>query len=199
MEINTVAGIDAAYFIKDNIEYGVSSIVVIDYKRKNILEKKSAYDRVTYPYERGKLYKRELPLILKAYHELEHKVDVFMLDGNGYLHESHYGIATVFGKYTSERSIGVSKTFYNFNNIDISFDNDLTEIVFNNELYGYALKSRKNCNPIFISKGNLISNIESLEIVRSLIDSKHSRIPIPTRYADIETHIMRKKLINNEI
>ena len=74
----------------------------------------------------------------------------------------------MFSLFTNEVSIGVAKTFYNFAKINFDVEDDFlstTPIIINNELYGYAMRSRSNCNPIFISPGNYISfdNLDSVE------------------------------------
>ncbi len=69
-----------------------------------------------------------------------------------------------------------------------------TDIVINNEFYGRTLRTTKNVKPIFVSCGNWIDLDTSTEIVMNGINNE-SRLPIPVRLADLETHKMRKKLI----
>ncbi|NFQ01154.1 endonuclease V, partial [Clostridium sporogenes] len=61
------------------------------------------------------------------------------------------------------------------------------------EIYGRVLRTRKTVKPIFISCGNYIDLDSSTEIVLNLINNE-SRLPIPTRLADLETHIKRREL-----
>lgn len=54
-----------------------------------------------------------------------------------------------------------------------------------------------NVKPIFISCGNWIDLDTTTKIVMNLID-KNSRLPIPVRYADIETRIIRNELLTKK-
>lgn len=123
-----------------------------------------------------------------------------MLDGNGYLHQTHNGIATAFSNRTGEKSIGVAKKFYNFSGVTYDLKDkkfSMAPIIINNEIYGYALRSRENSKPIFVSQGNGISLGESLEVVKACITDE-SRIPFPTRFADIDTRKERKLILERK-
>ncbi len=195
--IKLVAGIDVAYYKKDDNEYGVCCIDVFDIETFEIVEKETFACKISVPYTPGYLAYRELPIILETYRKLKNKPDIFMLDGNGYLHQNHLGIATMFSLTTNEKSIGVAKTFYNFAKIDFSVGEEVMStnpIIIDNEIYGYVMRSRSNCKPIFISPGNGLSFENSIAVVKKCL-SEESRIPIPTRIADLDTHIERKKLL----
>lgn len=195
--VKTVAGIDAAYFKRDDIEYGVCCIDVFDIHTFEIIEKETYISTVNFPYIPGYLSYRELPLIIGAYKKLKTLPDVFILDGNGYLHQNHMGIATMFSLATNQKSIGVAKTFYNFAKIHFLLGNnflDVEPIIIDNQIYGYAMRSRENCKPIFISPGNMLGFQNCIDIVKMCLNNE-SRIPIPTRIADLDTHLERKKVL----
>lgn len=195
--IKLIAGIDVAYFKDEQNEYGVCCIDVFDINTFEIIEKQTYFSKVNFPYIPGYLSYRELPIIMGAYEKLKVKPDVFMLDGNGYLHQNHMGIATMFSLFTNEVSIGVAKTFYNFAEISINVEEkklSTTPIIINGQIYGYAMKSRNNCKSIFISPGSYISFDNCIEVVKRCLNEE-SRIPIPTRIADLDTHLERKKLL----
>lgn len=65
-----------------------------------------------------------------------------------------------------------------------------TDIVLEDEVYGRALRKHKDVKPIFVSIGNNISIDTACSLALKLTD-KESHIPIPTRFADLETHIER--------
>ena len=105
------------------------------------------------------------------------------------------GLATYAGIMLNVPSIGIAKSFYKFVNFDYS---DLStekfaykDIVIDNEVYGRVLRTQKNVKPIFLSVGNMIDIETTTNIVKHMIESE-SHIPIPTRYADIMTHEIRK-------
>lgn len=69
-----------------------------------------------------------------------------------------------------------------------------TDIIIDGEVYGRTLRTRKDVKPIFISCGNNVDLKTSTEIVLNLINNE-SRLPIPIRLADLETHISKRALI----
>ncbi|KAJ48887.1 deoxyribonuclease V [Clostridium tetanomorphum] len=195
--IETCAGVDLAYWTKDKEEYATCCIVVIDYKTKEIIERVYSHGKINEPYIPGYLAFRELPLIIKAVEKLRVEPDIFMFDGNGYLHFNHMGSATHASFFLNKPTIGVAKSYLKIKGIDFEMPKDeagaYTDIIIDNEVYGRVLRSRENTKPIFISCGNYIDLETTTEIVLNLIN-KESRIPIPTRLADLETHIVREKL-----
>lgn len=202
LDINTIAGVDLAYWIKDNKEYAVCCIVVLDIKTKSILEKQYSFGKVEVPYMPSFLSFRELPLILKTIQILKSKPDIYMFDGNGYLHPRHMGIATHAGILLNKPSIGVAKSRYRVDgiNYDMPLGNSVgsyVDIIKDSEVYGRILRTKENVKPVYLSIGNMISLETATNITMQLL-SKESHIPIPTRLADIETHIQRRKMIMNK-
>lgn len=204
-DMKSIAGVDLAYWKHNVEEYAVCCITVIDYSSKNIVEKVSSMGKIDFPYISGCLAFRELPLILETVKKLKNIPDLYIFDGNGYLHPYHMGIATHAGIYLNKPTIGVAKSYYKIDNTDFIMPENIkgayTDIVIHDNIYGRVLRTHKNVKPIFISVGNHIDLETSTQIISNLID-KESRIPIPIRLADIETHKMRElyknKIIKNE-
>lgn len=195
--IKLIAGVDLAYWEENNKQYGTCCIVVIDYNTKEVVEKVSSVGEIKVPYVAGFLAFRELPLVIEAVKKLEVEPDLFMFDGNGYHHFNHMGIATHASFFLNKPTIGVAKSYLKVNGVDFDIpENEMgsyTDIIINGEVYGRTLRTRKDVKPIFISCGNNVDLETSTEIVLNLIN-KESRIPIPTRLADLETHISRREL-----
>lgn len=197
-EIKTVAGVDLAYWKNENQEeYAVCCIVVIDCSTHEIIEKNQYSSKIEVPYVSGFLTFRELPLVLKTAEKLKVKPDIYMFDGNGYLHPRNMGIATHASFCLDTPSIGVAKTYFKVNNTDYtepdSSAGSFTDIIIDGKIYGRALRTHDNIKPVFVSAGNYISLDTATEITLKLID-KESHIPIPTRLADLETHKARNIL-----
>ena len=197
--VRLIAGVDLAYWNDNNDqEYAVCCIVIIDNTTHKMIETKSYSDKIKVPYMPGFLAFRELPLVVKTAELLEHKPDLYMFDGNGYLHPRHMGIATHASFYLNAPTIGVAKTYYR---VDKSLDyiepdtcsGSYTDIVFNNEVYGRVLRTHDNVRPVFVSAGNYISLDTAVRFTMDMVDEE-SRLPIPTRLADLETHKMRAAL-----
>lgn len=195
-DIKLIAGVDLAYWEHDDKQYGTCCIVVIDYNTKEVVEKVSCVGEIKVPYVAGFLAFRELPLVIEAVKKLEKDPDLFIFDGNGYLHFNHMGIATHAGFFLDKPTIGVAKSYLKINGDSFDMpDNEegsYTDIIIEGEVYGRAIRTRKDVKPIFVSCGNNIDLETSTEIVLNLIN-KESRIPIPTRLADLETHVSRRK------
>ena len=68
-------------------------------------------------------------------------------------------------------------------------------IIIDGEVYGRALRTHKDVKPIFISIGNFVSLDTACALALKLTD-RESHIPIPTRLADLETHIARDQARN---
>lgn len=193
--IKYVAGVDLAYWMEENEEKAVCCIVIVEYATGKIIEDVFAIGRITIPYMPGYLAFRELPLVMEAASKLKYDPDIYMFDGNGYLHPRHMGIATHASFFLKKPTIGVAKSYYKIGNEEFEMPEDYvgaySDIIINNEVYGRVLRTHKNVKPVFISAGNYIDLDTTMKIVNKLI-SKESHIPIPTREADILTHTRRK-------
>lgn len=195
-ELETAAGVDLAYWKKGDDEYAVCCIVVIDIKTHEVIEKKHFSGRIDVPYMPGFLAFRELPLVLKTVELLEVKPDIYVFDGNGYLHPRHMGIATHASFYLDKPTIGIAKTYFRADRKTdfIMPENEAgsyTDIVIEGEVYGRALRTHKDVKPVFVSVGNNITIDTACKLAMMLTD-KESHIPIPTRLADLETHLERE-------
>lgn len=203
-EIKTIAGVDLSYWKNENgEELAVCCVVVIDFKSHTLIEKKHYRGKIEVPYMPGFLAFRELPLVLKTAELLENNPDIYMFDGNGYLHPRHMGIATHASFYLNKPTIGVAKTYFRVDKKTDYTEPDktagsFTDVIINGEVYGRVLRTHDNVKPVFVSIGNNISLDTAVKITMSLVE-KESHIPIPTRFADLETHIERNNLIGESI
>ncbi len=195
-KLRYVAGVDLAYWKEHNAEFAVCCIVVIDFHTMEIVEKKCYKGSIEVPYIPGCLAFREIELVLKTAKLLEHTIELYVFDGNGYLHPRHMGLATHAGILLDKPSIGVAKSYFKIENVDYKEpDNEdfaFEDIVINNELYGRVVRTHKKVKPIFLSIGNMVNIDTAMDVIKTLT-TKESHIPIPTRYADIMTHEMRKE------
>ena len=72
-----------------------------------------------------------------------------------------------------------------------------TDIVIDGEVYGRALRTHDNVKPVFVSVGNNISLDAAVEFIMQMVGAE-SHIPLPTRAADLETHVMRRAFTGDE-
>jgi len=192
--INTISGVDLAYWKKDGCEYAVCCIVTLDYVTRAVTETKHYIGEIKVPYRPGFLSFRELPLVLGTYALLEQKPDLLMFDGNGYLHYRHMGIATHAAIELNTPAIGIAKSYLKISGVDYSMpENEVgayTDIVIRGEVYGRVLRTRRDVNPVFVSCGNWFDLDTATEITLSMI-TQESRQPLPTRLADISVRSLR--------
>ena len=197
-DIALIAGVDIAYFKANNKEYGVCCIVIYDKNKKMIIEKQHYYNEINIPYVPGFLSYREIPLILPTIKLLKNKPDLFMCDGNGYLHPRHMGLASYLSFFVNQPTMGVSKSYHKINDVNFNMPENVAgayeDIIIDNIVYGRAVRSHFDVKPIFVSSGNNISLKTATELAIELVN-KDSRLPVPVRYADLQTHIEREALV----
>lgn len=200
-KVGTVAGVDLAYWKKGGEEYAVCCIVVIDYHTFEVLEKVCHKDAVYVPYIPGCLAFREIPLFMETFRKMTSAPDVMFFDGNGYLHPRHMGLATYAGILTGKATIGIAKSYYKIADVDYDMPANIegayTDIRFNGERYGRALRTQVNVKPVFVSVGNAI-DLDTATIMANRLTTKEGHIPLPTRLADIMTHEKRKEYQEKE-
>lgn len=192
--IKLVAGVDISFYEKNNIQMGVCCIVVWDIDKQIPVETVFYEDKMDICYIPGFLCFREYPLFVKALQQLLIKPDIFMFDGNGTLHERKAGLATYAGIKSKISSIGVSKSQYKADNIiyennqsDKNKKGDFSKVYRINkkdkELVGFALYTKDNSKPVYVSSGNFIEQYLAKAIVLKCCLNDHI-IPEPTRLAD---------------
>ncbi len=199
--LKTCAGVDLAYWNEHETERAVCCIVVIDMHTHEVIEKKRFDGVITVPYMPGFLAYRELPLIEKCMALLDSKPDIWFFDGNGCLHPRRMGSASQasFLLDSGTPTVGVAKTYYRVNGAEYTDPDEqagsFTDIVVDGEVRGRALRTHEGVKPVFVSAGNNITLDTATRLTLALTD-KESHIPIPTRLADLETHIAREELRN---
>jgi deoxyribonuclease V len=183
-KIQTVAGIDVAY-PKNEFKHACGACVIMDFKTKKIIEKKTISWETNFPYISTYFYYREFPIIRELVNILKFEPTVFMFDGNGILHPYGIGLATQAGITLDKPSMGIAKRLLYG---DIKGNN----VYIDGRKKGYTFySSEKIKRPIFVSPGNKISFETTKKIVKKL--SKY-KIPEPLR----QSHILAKRTIKSE-
>lgn len=195
-EIRTVAGVDLAYWNSGG-EYAVCCIVIIDAESGRVTEKRWSAGRVDFPYIPGCLAFRELPLVVETAEKLTQKPDVYLFDGNGILHPRRMGLAAHASFYLNAPTVGIAKHYFKVDGAEFAAPDiekgSVSDIVKDGEILGRCVRTQSGVKPVYVSVGNRMDIDAAVRLALALTDSE-SRIPMPTRFADLETHIMRKKL-----
>ncbi len=179
-EITTIAGADISHNKNEDVVY--AGIVLLNFPQLEVLSYSLVKARTKFPYIPGYLGFREVPALLEAWQMLPEKPDVLILDGQGITHPRKTGIAAHFGVLSGQASIGCAKNML-FGNYEPPLPERLrsSPIISNGEIIGYALRTKDNVSPVFISPGHKISVADSLQIMKQCVLSH--RIPEPTRLA----------------
>ena len=179
--IKTVAGFDVSY-PKNEFDHACGACVVMDYKTKEIVEKKTIFWETVFPYISTYLFYREFPIIRELFNILKSEPTVFMFDGNGILHPFGFGLASQAGVTLDVPSIGVAKSL-------LYGDIKNNDVFINCKKHGFAHYSSKHIKrPIFVSPGHKISFKTTEKVVKHF--SKY-KIPEPLRQA----HLLAKKTL----
>lgn len=186
--IPTIAGADRSFNKHEETVY--AGIVVFSYPDLKIIGNATAISRTSFPYISGLLAFREVPALLEAWNKLETKPDLLVLDGQGIAHERRLGIATHFGLVTGATTVGCAKS-----RLAGNFQEPANEAMAESPLYhkgekvGVALRSKRNCNPLFISPGNNIDIPQSVVVIKQCL--RGYRMPEPTRQAHLLVNKIR--------
>lgn len=190
-EITKVGGVDQA-FIGDSV---LSSIVTLRYPSLELIEEKTSTKEAEIPYIPGFLSFREGPSIEEAYEKLDKKPDVLIVDGHGIAHPRRMGIATHVGIKLNQPTIGVAKKKLVGSYQGVKEVGQASPLVHEGETIGYVYKSKKGCNPLFVSPGHLVDFETSLDVVRNTLAGY--KLPEPTRLADRYVDEYKKEVISN--
>lgn len=170
-EIKYVAGFDLSYFGNKC----VCSVVVLDFKTLEVVEKKFLVTKTPMNYVPGFLAFREGPPICQTYFDLECEPDVIIVDGHGIAHPMNCGLATFVGVELGKPTIGIAKSLL----VGEAKDD---QIILEGEIVGKLVKTKEHANPLFVSPGNMISIETAAEIVKRCVVPPH-KMPEPLHQA----------------
>lgn len=186
--IRIIAGADISFNKFEETVY--AGIVLFKYPQMEVIGHASAVSSTKFPYISGLLAFREVPALLEAWNKLEIKPDLLVLDGQGIAHERRLGIATHFGIITDIPTIGSAKSRLRGKYEEPAAEQFAQSPMYDREeVIGTALRSKKNCKPIFISPGHKVSMAQSIEVIKNCL--RGYRIPEPTRQAHILVNQVR--------
>ena len=186
--ISIIGGADISFNKYSEVVY--AGIVLFSYPELKIIGQATAISKTKFPYISGLLAFREVPALLNAWDKLTIKPHLMVLDGQGIAHERRTGIATHFGLVTNTPSIGSAKS-----RLTGQYDEpgnkpfNQSPMYDKGEVIGIALRSKKNCKPIYISPGHRISMEQSVEVIKNCL--RGYRIPEPTRQAHLLVNKIR--------
>ena len=187
-QITTIGGSDISFNKCSEVVY--AGIIVFSYPELKVIERSTVISKTKFPYISGLLAFREVPALLEAWDKLKITPDVLVLDGQGIAHERRLGIAIHFGIIADTPTIGCAKS-----RLAGRYKEPANEVFAKSPMYdkgeliGTALKTKKNCKPVFISPGNMIDMEQSVDLIKNCL--RGYRIPEPTRQAHLIVNQIR--------
>ncbi|MCW9707398.1 deoxyribonuclease V [Fodinibius salsisoli] len=139
-------------------------------------------EETPFPYIPGLLAFRELPVLWKAWQQLQLKPDVLIMDGHGLAHPRRMGIATHFGIEIDWPTMGCAKNILTGSHDELAAKKGASVALMDgDEQVGLTLRSRTNVNPVYISPGHKVSFDDTYKIAMKTL-TKY-KLPRTTRLA----------------
>lgn len=158
-------------------------IVVLSWPELQLVEYQIARIPTQLPYIPGLLSFREVPGLMAAWEKIQQKPDLVLVDGQGIAHPRRFGVACHFGLLADVATIGVAKSRLCGDDVKLNAEPESVAMLkAAQEQLGWVYRSKKRCNPLYLSPGHKVSFISSLEWVKRCIQGY--RLPEPTRFAD---------------
>jgi deoxyribonuclease V len=169
-----------------------AGVVIMKFPEFTILETAVAEVETYFPYIPGLLSFREMPALLSAWRKIEIIPDLVFCDGSGTIHPRKFGLACHLGLWLNIPTVGCAKNLLcgEYENLETGRGN-VSEVVYQNEVLGTALRSKTGVKPLFISPGNLITLKQAVEY--TLQCAPHFRLPEPIRSAHTLAQSKNKK------
>lgn len=160
-----------------------AAIVLLKFPSLALVEHRVARIATTMPYIPGFLSFREVPALLAAWEQLSQQPDLLFVDGHGISHPRRVGVASHFGLLVDIPTIGVAKKRLCGKYEGLSDEPGASApLMDKDEQLGWVWRSKKRCNPLFISTGHRVSADSALAWVQRCMMGY--RLPEPTRWAD---------------
>jgi deoxyribonuclease V len=185
--IRLVAGVDIAY--ADDVSIG--SVAVLDYDSLELVEKQTASCKICFPYISTLLSFREIRPTVLCIQKLHTQPNLFLVDGHGFAHPYHCGLACHLGLVLRKPTIGVAKNRLvgEVKTARSKVEADLIE--HKQKIVGAVVTTMSQCKPVYVSVGHMVSLETAVKIVKHCVKSNRMPEPILTAHR-IATNEKRK-------
>jgi deoxyribonuclease V len=168
-----------------------AAAVSLDWPGLAVSESAGATGVPTFPYVPGFLSFREVPVVWAALDQLAHLPEVIVVDGHGYAHPRRFGIACHLGVLLDRPTIGCAKRILVGHHEPLDSEAGARQpLMHRGELVGYALRTRTNVQPVYVSVGHRLSPEAAVDLIWQCV--RRYRLPEPTRQAHLAANRYRR-------
>jgi deoxyribonuclease V len=187
-----IGGMDVSNNLYDPAQMIYASAVVLSYPGLQVVETSAVAEKQKFPYIPGLLGFREAPALVNAFHKVERKPDLIIVDGHGVCHPRGLGIASHLGVLLDIPTIGVAKSILVGRPAKPlgSEPGSQVPLVWKGRTLGMVLRTKARSNPLIISTGHKISLASAVSLVQTCL--KGYRLPEPTRQAHLAANHCRR-------
>ena len=179
-DVRHVAGIDVGF--EDGGETTRAAVVVLNFPALEPVDSAVVRVPTRFPYVPGLLSFREAPAVLRALRKLKIVPDLILYDGQGFAHQSRFGIASHLGVITDTPTIGVAKTrLIGEHRAVPDRKGAWVPLTDGDEVIGAVLRTRRGVKPLFVSIGHRVCLETAVRYVMACVT--RYRLPETTRRA----------------
>lgn len=192
-DVRSIGGADISHNPRDPAALVHAAIVTLDAASLAVTGRAAATREPTFPYVPGYLGFRECPALVDAFEGLRAAPpDLIFVDGQGLSHPRGFGIACQLGVILDVPTIGVAKSILvGRPERELGPEpGDRVPLVWKGRTIGAVLRTKRKCNPLFVSTGHRVSLDTAVEWV--LRTGRGYRMPEPTRQAHIAANELRR-------
>jgi deoxyribonuclease V len=176
--VKRIAGVD----LSTQKRKARAAVVVMTYPDLVPMEQKTAVLPLSFPYIPGLLSFRECPALCEAFHKIENKPDLILVDGQGIAHPRRLGIASHLGVLLDIPTLGCAKSRLCGTHDEPHGSAGSYELLSDKEeVIGAALRTRNNTKVVYVSVGHRIDLKRAIEY--TLSSCSGFRLPEPIRMA----------------
>ncbi len=182
-----IASSDCAYSKDGQIQ--VCAGIVSVAPKWEILEFSITKKREPVEYIPGKFYLREGDITIETISKLKKKFDFLMVHGHGKGNPKGKGLACYVGKNLRIPTVGIAENLLlgTYENLKRE-KGSIAPVLYENKIIAYALRTKENLKPLFVSEG---FDFKIENFLKDILSSCIYRIPEPLRLA----HSLAKKYL----
>lgn len=169
--LSTIGGADF-FPLDDKL---VACVTVCSFPEMKLLEQKTYLLNHPLPYKPGFLAYRVLPALVEAYNLLEQEPELLLVNGLGINHPLRLGLASHLGLVLNIPTIGIAQKLF-------VGEVKGNQILYQNEICGFELKTRDHALPLYVSPGNLVALGSVPSLVQKTVLPPH-KLPEPLHLA----------------